>query len=469
MQHHAGSSREKPWHFLDGDPIERRMRELDDATRDAVLVAQTEMSRSLKAAGLNFEGLAYPVSLRPIALSEERARALASMAERMLKLLDIAAALYLEDATVRRLFAHYDRVARYITAVPGLAPLASICRLDTMLAPDGEYRIVETNADCPGGIIQGALATRIWGETASPLTDGLMVDESAQPFVLDPDCCCRALLECHRTITGRSPRRAAVINFHGRFTNEVPQIVAALNRLGVEAVARDLRELRRIGGGGISDDSGGRFDLIYNKLDPRDLLDEPLAADYLAAVAAGEVTSINSLVSQWILADKAVLALLSDERFAANFTAADRNLIETHVPWTRFVRAGRTSDRDRRPIDLLPYIVEHRRELVLKPSNATRGEGAVVGPETRQDEWEHYVVEVANSAPHVVQDYLPGSVITAPNPMSGAIDTMTAGLDVYVFNGRFTGFHARASLDPVINIGKRGMLLPVAVTKGAAS
>jgi diaminobutyrate-2-oxoglutarate transaminase len=38
---------------------------------------------------------------------------------------------------------------------------------------------------------------------------------------------------------------------------------------------------------------------------------------------------------------------------------------------------------------------------------------------------------------------------------------MVYGLDAYVFNGKLAGLQARASVDPVMNIGRRGVLLPV--------
>jgi len=452
---------------IEDDPIEQRMRACGASHREILMAAQDELSEALTAAGLTFEGRAYPVSLRPLAISDKQACALASVAERLVKMLDTAAALYLEDPRVRRLFPSYEGVARYITAVPGLVPLVRVCRFDTMLAPDGQYRILETNTDCPGGVIQSALATRIWAQMANPLMDGLPLDEDAQPFVNDPDCFFQELLASHRAVTGKEPARAAVVNFKGRYTNEVMQMVKGLNRHGVDTVLRDAAELRRVPGG-ITDATGTRIDLTYNKSDVRDLLDEPAVTDYLAATAAGDVTYLNPLMAQWILCDKAILAVLSDAQFAASFTEADRTLIKAHVPWTRFVRAGKTSDPEGRPTDLLTYIAQHREQLVLKPSNATRGEGVAVGPVTGQEEWERHLAQAVRSVPYVVQEYVPGAIITAPHPISETIETMTAGLDVYVFGGRFAGFHARGSLDPVVNIGRRGVLLPVAVMKGVA-
>jgi diaminobutyrate-2-oxoglutarate transaminase len=296
----------------------------------------------------------------------------------------------------------------------------------------------------------------------NPLIEGLRIEDTAQPFVANPDFFCHALIDTHWAGASRRPERAAVINFKGRFTNEVEHIVGALNRLGVATSAIDAAKLRCTPDG-VGDESGERLDLVYGKFDPRDLLGEPMVADFLMAAAGGQTTCVNPLVSQFVLADKIVLAVLSDEQFSSNFSSAERALVRMHVPWTRIVRRGVTSDPEGRRADLLDYITANKDRLVLKPSNATRGEGAVVGSFTDRKTWERHLARAASSTPYVVQEYLRGTTITATNPASETFDTMTAGLDVYVFNGWFAGFHARASLDPVINIGKRGMLLPVAV------
>jgi glutathionylspermidine synthase len=453
---------------VDNKLIERQMRHMTGSDRRALAAAQARLSRAVAGSNLHFEGRGYPVSLRPLVITEQQAREFAAIGERFVKLLDRAAAIYCEEKEARDLFPAYRGVARYATALPNLKPLTRICRFDGLIAPDGKYRILETNTDCPGGVIQNGLAGRVWGEVANPLTDDLALDVYAQPFVKNPDCFVLELLAAHRERTGRDAERASIVNFRGRFTNEIDWMQEGLNRLGIPTSLVDAAALLR-GRKGLLDPGGHVIELAYNKLDLRDIIDEPEVAEYLEATAAGEVTFLNPLICQWPLADKAVLALMHDERFADCFTATERSLIEAHIPWTRFVRADRTLDPNGTPIDLLSYVIENRESLVLKPTNATRGEGVMVGPLTPQQVWREQVERAAKGSPYVVQEYIRAPCISAPHPSDGAIEPMWVGLDIYVFGGRFAGFQSCASLDAVMNVGKRGILLPVAVNKGSKS
>jgi glutathionylspermidine synthase len=441
--------------------IEERLREL--AGDEKLQRAQATLSEMIRSGGLHFEGREYPVSLRPLVLDPQVERVIASVAERLVSLLDTAARLYCTDQKVRDCFPSYHSVARFITSMPKLAPLARICRLDGIIDTHGRYRIVETNTEGPGGVIQTGLAARIWAQAENPLTPGLPLNVYSQPFVGNPDCFLHELLSSHLVQTGHYPSRAAVVNFRGRYKNEVDWITRGLNNLGVETAIVDAADLKRKSSR-LVDAAGAPIDLVYNKLDVRDLIDEPTVEEYLTATANQEVTCINPWIAQWILTDKAILAVLSDDRFASNFTPAEREFINAHVPWTRLVRETHTTGMEGQRVDLLTYAIAKREELVLKPSNATRGEGVRIGCLTEQNEWENSLRQAVGKQPHVLQEYIQAPRLNAPHPSNGTIESMTFGLDAFVFGGHFAGFHARASLDPVINVGKRGIIVPVAVT-----
>jgi glutathionylspermidine synthase len=444
----------------DNATIDGRLRE--GAADHELLRSQVRFSEMVSASGLHFEGRSYPVSLRPLVLDPAVERTVIAVAERLVSVLDTAAVLYCKDEQVRNCFPCYHSVTRFIRSMPTLAPLVRICRFDGLFDTRGQYRIVETNTEGPGGVIQAGLAARIWAQAENPLTPGLALNVYKQPFVANPDCFLHELLSTHRKLTAHYPSRAAVVNFRGRYTNEVDWIARGLNNLGVDATILDAGALRRKSGR-LVDPGGLPLDLVYNKLDVRDLIDEPAVEEYLTSTANQEATCINPWVAQWILTDKAILAILSDDRFASNFTPPERELLKAHVPWTRFVEDVSTTDMEGRRVNLLSYAIAKREGLVLKPSNATRGEGVKIGRVTDPNEWAETLSHAVGAQNYVLQEYIAAPRLNALNPDDGTIESMAFGLDAFVFGGRFAGFHARASIDPVLNVGKRGILIPVAV------
>lgn len=428
---------------------------------------QGRLDEAVVAAGLNIEGRPYPLLNRPLILSHDLATDIAKAAEWLVTVLDIAADLYLADRHVRALFPLCQILENYIATKSTMKPLVRVCRLDGIVDSHGRFRILETNAKCPGGVIQSAIATHAWTEANAALVTEFRVDSNAQPFVQRPDMFLEELISCHRSLRGEIPKRAGIINFAGRYTNEVDRLAAGLTRLGVDTDVIDAGVLRRTSGG-LVDGQGRVIDMTYNKYRLTDFNNEPSVRDYLDAIVAEEVTYINPLMSQWVLADKAILALLSDSRFSANFSHADRTMIDRHVPWTRLVCESVTVLPNGIAGELIPYIENNRVSLVLKPSNATRGEGVVVGCFVTQAEWTDYLTSSASTTPYVVQEYVEPPNINILNPGNKTCQVVGAGVDAYVFGGRFAGFHARASQDSVVNVGRlehKSFLLPVIVTK----
>ncbi|TIQ61765.1 MAG: hypothetical protein E5X41_31900 [Mesorhizobium sp.] len=441
--------------------IERQLCEL--ATRDPASIweAQKELSDAIARGGMHFEGRAYPVCLRPLAIDSDLASHLCATAEGVVKLLDVAAELYCHNVEVQNLFPSYNHLRHWITCLPNHRPIVRICRLDGLFGSDGHYKIIETNTEGPGGVIQNGLAAKIWSSISNPLTRGLPFDVNQQPFAKDPNCFVRELVSAYRVATGCELRTAAVVNFRGRYTNEVEWIVSGLRSVAIKADLLDIREITRTNSGLIGPD-GDTIELVYNKLDVREVMYDKECGEYLDACAAQEVVSINPWISQWILSDKAVLAVLSDDRFSPNFDAEQAEFIARHIPWTRLVRAGVTNNVERRPIELIGYIRENKADLVLKPSNATRGEHVLVGCVTPSEIWEDHIARAART-PYVVQEYIKPRKVTALHPPSRSLKKMAYGVDCYVFGGRLAGFQSRASFDAVMNVGRSGILLPVVI------
>lgn len=441
--------------------VERRLCELAASDAASIWKAQDELSSAVSKAGMHFEDRPYPVCLRPLVIDTALARHLSDTSEGVIKLLDVVAELYCCNEDLQDLFPAYKHLGHWITRLPKYRPIVRICRLDGLLGRDGYYKIIETNTEGPGGVIQNGHAARVWSGISNPLTHGLSLDVSKQPFAKDPNCFVWELMSAYRAATGAELRAAAVVNFRGRFTNEVDWIVSGLRNVGVKAEALDVREMKRTLRGLVGPD-GEQIELVYNKLDVRDIAEAKEVSDFLEACASQEVVSINPWVSQWVLSDKAILAVLSDDRFRSNFTAEQIELIARHIPWTRLVRAGVTTDPESRRVELIGYIRENKPNLVLKPSNATRGEHVLVGRLTSAGVWEEHIARAARN-PYVVQEYIKPRGLTALHPPSRSIKNMAYGIDCYVFGGRLAGFQSRASVDAVMNVGRSGNLMPVAI------
>ena len=69
------------------------------------------------------------------------------------------------------------------------------------------------------------------------------------------------------------------------------------------------------------------------------------------------------------------------------FTEEEKKAIAAHVPWTRRVRAGRTT-RAGEPIDLPEFIRKNRDRLVMKPNDEYGGKGVFIGWEMTDTAWE---------------------------------------------------------------------------------
>lgn len=318
-------------------------------------------------------------------------------------------------------------------------------------------KLLETNAACPGGVIQNGLATRLWHDAraAHPLTSHFRL--LGQPLVVDRHTFVKELVAVARGM-GMDEPSAAVVNLKGCYTNEVDWMVAGLSDLGIPAQWCDARDLRLRNDGLYAGDR--RISLTYNKLDPLMLLDEPEVHDYLQAIAQETVCAVNPLVAQLIGEDKSILAFLSDPQYGDFFTTEETAAIERHVPWTRVFGHGRTIVPGGAWADLPTYVANHRTALVLKPSNLTRGEGVVIGAQTNAASWND-AIKAALFGQYIVQEYVPLPSIEVPRSDTAVLTPMRYGLDCYLFGGRLVGFQSRASVDPVINVGHGGWLLPV--------
>ena len=158
-----------------------------------------------------------------------------------------------------------------------------------------------------------------------------------------------------------------------------------------------------------------------------------------------------------ILYKKASLAVLSDERNAGLFSAEEQQLIAAHIPWTRRVEGRHTQFRGR-PVDLVPYILDHRESFVLKPNDEYGGKGIVLGWTVDGPAWEA-AVRAALAEPFVVQERvnLPREVY--PSYDGGRLHLIERMLDTdpfVAFGATMDGCLTRISTEALLNVTAGG-------------
>ncbi|HET7232614.1 MAG TPA: hypothetical protein VFJ16_21570 [Longimicrobium sp.] len=176
------------------------------------------------------------------------------------------------------------------------------------------------------------------------------------------------------------------------------------------------------------------------------------SADLRATFRAFKMGGVNlySGPIAWLINDKRNLVLISEHADSDEFTAAERALIEAHLPWTRRALPQRTTFR-RRPFRIPEDLVEHREEMVLKKASSVGGRQVVVGRFLADAQWERAIARALSEEDWVVQEYEEGLPFCFQSEAGVVRHDMIWGL--FTFGGRFGGAYLR--LAPVGRAGGR--------------
>src|SRR5262249_31359973 len=136
---------------------------------------------------------------------------------------------------------------------------------------------------------------------------------------------------------------------------------------GTKAVLADPRNLEYRNNRLYSGDF--RIDLIYKRVLCRELYERMGKKSAIFEALANKNVAIANNFQALLLHKKCSLAFLSDEANHRLFNPAEIKAVEAHIPWTRHVLDRKTFYRGKQ-IDLLPFIAENRKDLVLKPNDS---------------------------------------------------------------------------------------------------
>jgi uncharacterized circularly permuted ATP-grasp superfamily protein len=427
----------------------------DLLTDEVAADSQAALDGALRRRGLFFGERPLCTVLRPRFLTPQEYRFLQTGLRPLLRALERAHEAAMADQAFRRQFALLAWEEALLAADPGFRAPSPTARIDSFFVPQtGTLALTEYNAETPAAIAYSDVLSEIFYTLP-------VMREFLRRFEVRPlpgrHSLLHVLLGAYRQWAGRRQApRIVILDWREVPTySEFVLFDEYFRAQGLESFIGDPRSAEYAGGRLYVD--GRHADLIYKRVLLSELVgrggvDHPV----IRAVRDRAACMVNPFRCK-ILHKKASLAVLSDERNAGLFDAEERRAIAAHVPWTRRLEERTTAYRGR-PVDLIPFVLEQRERLVLKPDDEYGGKGVVLGWETGAAEWER-AVAAALAEGSVVQERAVIPREPYPSMVDGRVQFLDRLLDTnpYVYGGEYVdGCMTRLSTATLLNVTAGG-------------
>lgn len=399
------------------------------------------------------KGKPLPIFAKPFFVTSKQIERFESAVNTILTCQEKVIDLYFKDFHFRHLFELTDN-EKPLVAIPHRLPRhIHFSRLDAMLTATS-FRFLEFNCDSPGGAYYTDIQTELLLEfpVLRELTKTYSFDlKPYRPVVL------QTLLQAWKDFGGTEIPRIAVMGDPDVANLEEFRLFAEyFSEQGYPAFFTDPWSLDYDGKTLTSE--GRPIDLVYRRGVLADYSREPeRVKPAVDAYRDGRVCFVNPFSAK--LGDnKNLLSVLTDERTSFLFGLKELKVLRQYLPWTRILREAKT-DYLGNQIDLVPYVLRHKDEFVVKPNAEYGGKGVIIGREATQKDWEAAIDERMHRA-KVVQEYVP--IPTESFPIFGDKTEFAPkkyNINFLTFGGRYGGGFCRVSDSSVINISAGGALV----------
>lgn len=417
--------------------------------------ADARLRRLLRERGLYFGERPLCVVLRPYFYMESDWRFMTGALNVLLTAFQKVHEVCLVDADARAQL----RLDEYEEQMVGfdrrdIAPWSS-SRLDTFYQVEsGTLKCVEYNAETPAGIGYADLLAEVFLQLEPMQRFMQRYPLQTMPALSHLHT---ALLGAYRAWGGNDTPNIGILDWREVPTLSEHEITRDyFQRHDLTARLADPRSLEYRGGKLLTED-GFHIQLIYKRVLFSELygrmgIDNPVFRAY----RDGNVFMTNG-VSAKMLAKKASLAFLSDERNANLFDATQTAAIQAHIPWTRLVET-RSTYHNGQKVDLLSFLSDRKDQFVLKPNDEYGGTGVMLGWECSQEVWDA-ALTLAQERPFVAQERVTVVQNNFPCWINGAVEIEPRYVDAdpYVFNGTAVmGCMTRLSSQSLLNVTAGG-------------
>ena len=412
---------------------------------------QRQLDDQLRLRGLYFGDRALCSVLRPRFFSPAQYQFLQKRGAVVLRAFRKAHHAALANPDVLDQFGLLEWEHALVHVPTGFRDASPVSRLDAFFVTDaGGLRFTEYNAETPAGGGYNDVLTEVF--YGLPIMREYLRKYDVNPLPARHNVL-HALLDAYEQWSGRRDRPSVTIVDWSDVPTQSEFLLFQdyFVRQGVPCEIIDPGEVTYTNG--VLSGPHGKIELIYKRVLLHELverggLDHPI----LRAFRDGAVCMVNPPACK-ILHKKASLAVLHDEINAHLFDAEELEAIALSIPWTRVVRERRTT-HEGVMVDLLPFMDEHREQLVLKPNDEYGGKGIVLGWEVDDAGWKE-AIATALREPYIVQQRIALPRESYPSFVDGKVvftDRMVDTAPYVAYGDHVDGCLSRLATAALLNV-----------------
>ena len=389
--------------------------------------------------------------LRPHFFSRSQYNKIANAAEVLANAFENLTTIALKDDNVLSVLDLSEKEERFARIEPRYKGVCHSSRLDTFVCGQ-EFKFLEYNGENPAGIGDQMQLEKVLDkipEVRKFLAENKHLRTKPHIALLD------SLISAYRDYGGKKLKpNIAIVDWKDVATSSEFEILREFfESEGFATRIFDPHELEYNG----KNLHVGDFtiDIFYKRVIIHEFLEKfdenhPLVRAY----TDGNVLMANSFRSK-IPHKKTSLAILSDEKFAHLFTDEQLKTIDSHIPWTRVLREGKTTYNSQ-TVDLLELLRTKRENFILKPNDDYGGKGIFFGWENSQADWET-AINSALSESFIVQERVAIEKTMFPvYDETVTMQNLLVDFDPFLFRGKVEGGLVRLSASSLVNVTQGG-------------
>ncbi|WP_176060729.1 glutathionylspermidine synthase family protein [Paraburkholderia sp. BCC1876] len=388
---------------------------------------------------MSFEGdqsRAYPVMSGFCALHAATEEVLSAQIKTVFDALQKIVATYRTDKNLQHFLDIPKPLNRWIKedAQPSNNRI-DLCRFDLMGRNLAQLKIIEFNANAPGGIVYAGMINRYWRQ--APWSAELIESWGGAPSAFEREDWVADWLSALADARGMEAIEGiALLHPAGGNMLELPHLKKRLEARGLRAAMLSPEQL--------FEDADSSFRLGYLKYGVQRALQDIGQWDrFCRSVVEGRLVIPSSLAGRWIGDNKLCIAVMSDPRFAYLFDDAERAAIHALVPLSRKLGDG-VSRAD---------LLNNKDDFVIKHPYGTRGAAVHVGRDYDAATWTDLIMQTSSSG-YVVQRF-----VDSECEVEG--ETCFRDLVVTIASGEIAGYGSRVSRARKVNIAQEGRKMAV--------